>query len=86
LDWTDKSWNTEVAELGIACGACHGPAGEHAQRAISPVTRYRWHVKDPGAPPVAVTTRPDWIPIAPQWCADIVMDNGFRSHAIEFTQ
>ena len=55
LDWTDKSWNTEVAELGIACGACHGPAGEHAQHALSPVTRYRWHVKDPGAPSIAVT-------------------------------
>ena len=55
LDWTDKSWNTEVAELGIACGACHGPAGEHAQRALSPVTRYLWHLKSPGAPPVAVT-------------------------------
>ena len=51
LDWTSQSRNTEVAELGIACGACHGPAGEHAQRALSPVTRYRWHVKDPSAPP-----------------------------------
>jgi len=55
LDWTSQSRNTEVAELGIACGACHGPAGGHAQRALSPVTRYLWHVKDPGAPPVAVT-------------------------------
>ena len=36
LDWNSRSWNTEVAELGIACGACHGPAGEHAQRALSP--------------------------------------------------
>ena len=55
LDWTTQSRNTEVAELGIACGACHGPAGEHAQRALSPVTRYLWHVKDPSAPPIAVT-------------------------------
>ena len=54
LDWTNQSRNTEVAELGIACGACHGPAGEHAQRALSPVTRYRWYVKDVGAPPIAV--------------------------------
>ena len=50
-----RSRNTEVAELGIACGACHGPAGGHAQRALSPVTRYLWHVKDPSAPTVAVT-------------------------------
>ncbi len=54
LDWIDHSWNTEVAELGIACGACHGPAGEHAARALSPATRYRWHIKDPGAPPLGV--------------------------------
>jgi len=55
LDWTSQSRNTEVAELGIACGACHGPAGRHAQLALSPVTRYLWHVRDPGAPPVAIT-------------------------------
>ncbi|PYS87542.1 MAG: hypothetical protein DMF62_12130 [Acidobacteria bacterium] len=34
--------NTEVAELGIACGACHGPGAEHADLASSPVTRARW--------------------------------------------
>ena len=54
LDWIDKSWNTEVAELGIACGACHGPAGEHASRALSPVTRYRWHLNDSASPPISV--------------------------------
>ena len=46
LNWSDRSWKTEVAELGIACGACHGPAGEHAQRALSPLTRYRWQWKE----------------------------------------
>ena len=55
FDWDKKSWNTEVAELGIACGACHGPAGEHAQRALSPLTRYRWHFNDVTAAPIAVT-------------------------------
>ncbi len=50
LDWDKRTWNTQVAELGIACGACHGPAGEHAQRALSPVTRYRWQFKDQIAP------------------------------------
>ncbi len=53
-DWIDRSWNTEVAELGIACGACHGPAGEHAEHALSPVTRYRWHLNDSTAPPTSV--------------------------------
>jgi predicted CXXCH cytochrome family protein len=55
FDWDKKSWKTEVAELGIACGACHGPAGEHAQRALSPLTRSRWHLKDASAAPLAVT-------------------------------
>ena len=54
-DWEKNSWKTEVAELGIACGACHGPAGEHAQRALSPLTRVRWHLKDETAPSLAVT-------------------------------
>jgi predicted CXXCH cytochrome family protein len=54
FDWEKKTWKTEVAELGIACGACHGPAGEHAQRALSPITRYRWHLGDKTAPALAV--------------------------------
>ncbi len=31
----------EVAELGVACEACHGPGGEHARRERDPVTRWR---------------------------------------------
>jgi predicted CXXCH cytochrome family protein len=50
LDWNNRTWNTEVAELGIACGACHGPAGEHAQRALSPLTRYWWRLNEQSAP------------------------------------
>ncbi|HKP11412.1 MAG TPA: cytochrome c3 family protein [Blastocatellia bacterium] len=38
-----RRFNTEVAELGIACGACHGPAAAHAEEAASPVTRTLWH-------------------------------------------
>jgi predicted CXXCH cytochrome family protein len=38
-----RRFNTEVAELGIACGACHGPAAAHAEEAVSPVTRTLWH-------------------------------------------
>jgi predicted CXXCH cytochrome family protein len=37
-----SSYNTEVAELGIACGACHGAAALHAERAASPLTRTFW--------------------------------------------
>ncbi len=54
LNWDNRTWKTEVAELGIACGACHGPAGPHAQRALSPVTRFRWQFKDQIAPAKSV--------------------------------
>jgi predicted CXXCH cytochrome family protein len=37
---------TEVAELGIACGACHGQGAEHAEAASSPVTRAIWHLDE----------------------------------------
>jgi predicted CXXCH cytochrome family protein len=38
--------STEVAELGIACGACHAQGAEHAQLASSPATRALWHLDD----------------------------------------
>lgn len=37
---------TEVAELGIACGACHGAAAAHAEQASSPLTRELWRRTD----------------------------------------
>lgn len=37
---------TEVAELGIACGACHAQGAEHAELASSPATRALWHLDD----------------------------------------
>lgn len=37
---------TEVAELGIACGACHGAAAKHAQTALSPLNRLDWHLDE----------------------------------------
>ena len=37
-----RQFDTEVAELGIACGACHGPAATHAEAASSPLTRTLW--------------------------------------------
>jgi predicted CXXCH cytochrome family protein len=55
FDWDKKSWNTEVTELGIACGGCHGPGGKHAQKALSPVTRYRWYLGDITAAAMAIT-------------------------------
>ena len=37
---------TEVAELGIACGACHGQGAEHIQEAQSPIIRYQWRISN----------------------------------------
>ncbi len=41
-DWTQKTWNSRVAELGIACGACHGPGQEHIAAARSPESQAHW--------------------------------------------
>jgi predicted CXXCH cytochrome family protein len=46
-DATDRlaSKEPEVAELGIACEACHGAGGAHVQRYRDPVERYRAYAK-----------------------------------------
>ncbi len=36
----DSRYETTVAELGIACEACHGPGGEHVEHYQNPVARY----------------------------------------------
>lgn len=43
FDFSKRLAKTEVAELGIACGACHGQGAEHAEAASSPLTRAIWH-------------------------------------------
>lgn len=42
----DGRFRTEVAELGIACEACHGPGAEHVARNASPLRRYALHLSD----------------------------------------
>jgi predicted CXXCH cytochrome family protein len=37
---------TQVAELGIACEACHGPAAEHVRVNHDPLRRYSQHAGD----------------------------------------
>jgi len=45
INFQSKQFDTEVSELGIACGACHGPGASHAQAALSPLTRSAWHLQ-----------------------------------------
>jgi hypothetical protein len=40
LDSATGQFRTQVAELGIACEACHGPASEHVTRNRNPLRRY----------------------------------------------
>jgi hypothetical protein len=38
------AFDTQVAEFGIACEACHGPGEEHIAENRSPLARYRRHL------------------------------------------
>jgi hypothetical protein len=40
----DGRYSSSVAELGIACEACHGPGAEHARRNRDPARRYLLHL------------------------------------------
>ncbi|PYI83446.1 MAG: C cytochrome precursor, partial [Verrucomicrobia bacterium] len=42
------SFDTRVAELGIACEACHGPAAEHVRLNSDPCRRYTLHLQKQG--------------------------------------
>lgn len=39
-DWARQKFDSSVAELGIACEACHAPGAEHVARNANPVRRY----------------------------------------------
>jgi predicted CXXCH cytochrome family protein len=43
LDPAREVFDTQVAELGIACEACHGPGAEHVARNHDPMRRYLLH-------------------------------------------
>ena len=48
--------DTSVAEFGIACESCHGPAQAHVEANRSPLRRYGLHVSDTGDPTVVQPT------------------------------
>lgn len=41
-------YESQVAELGIACESCHGPAGQHVRQMEQPLTRL-WYTLNPDA-------------------------------------
>jgi len=53
----EDGFDTEVAELGIACEACHGPAEDHARLNADPVRRYALHLGDRADPSIVNPAR-----------------------------
>ncbi len=51
------SFDTRVAELGIACEACHGPAGGHVRKNSNPLRRYAMHFQKKGDPTIVNPSR-----------------------------
>ena len=49
--------NTRMAEFGIACEACHGPAGEHVRANASPGRRYTLHRRAKADPTIVNPAR-----------------------------
>ncbi len=49
-------WDSQVAELGIACESCHGPGATHAEANRNPLRRYALHFSDAPDPTI---TNPD---------------------------
>ncbi|MEZ5989960.1 MAG: cytochrome c3 family protein [Planctomycetota bacterium] len=43
-----KTFDSETAELGIACEACHGPGRRHAEAMTDPLARYEAHLGEAG--------------------------------------
>ena len=52
FDPETESFRTEVAELGVACEACHGPAGEHVASNEDPLRRYALHASGQADPTI----------------------------------
>jgi len=55
----DQVVDTTVAELGIACEACHGPAEAHVAANRNPLRRYAFHAAGEPDPTIVDPTRLD---------------------------
>jgi hypothetical protein len=65
-DEASGSFRTEVAEMGIACEACHGPGAAHARANADPVRRYVLHLGGRGDPTIVNPSR-----LSPARAADL---------------
>jgi predicted CXXCH cytochrome family protein len=52
LDAATGRFETRVAELGVACEACHGPGAEHAAVNTNPLRRYALHATETADPTI----------------------------------
>lgn len=55
----EAEYDSTVAELGIACEACHGPGAEHAHRNRNPLRRYALHLSGAADPTIVHPRRVD---------------------------
>jgi len=56
-DLASDRFDSSVAELGIACEACHGPGADHIARQQNPLTRYSGRQKDTADPSIVNPAR-----------------------------
>ena len=65
-DPSTGAFQTTVAELGIACEACHGPGAEHARANADPARRYALHLGGRADPTIVNPSR-----LSPARSADV---------------